>query len=80
MMILVAFVWNATATIAGKSVSVALYVVFFVMAGRSMITTVAYLPYMATFANSRLMPPFFIGIGCGALLPAILALIQGRFQ
>jgi hypothetical protein len=76
-MIILAFVWQYNVHMFSSAISLPLYIMFFALAAVSSTSTVAYLPHMTKYVP-KLMSPFFVGIGAGALVPSLLALAQGR--
>lgn len=73
---LLASLWNRLASVAGQPHSVAFLTLAFVLALACCASNVTFLPFL-----SHLPPPFlrsfFLGQGLSALLPCVLALVQG---
>ncbi|KAI5929441.1 solute carrier family 52, riboflavin transporter, member 2 [Manis javanica] len=73
---LLALLWHRVAPVAGQPHSVAFLVLALVLALASCVSNVTFLPFL-----SHLPPPFlrsfFLGQGLSALLPCVLALVQG---
>ncbi|CAO2601896.1 Solute carrier family 52, riboflavin transporter, member 2 [Lemmus lemmus] len=73
---LLAPLWNHVAPVAGQSHSVAFLTLAFVLSLACCASNVTFLPFL-----SHLPPPFlrsfFLGQGLSALLPCVLALVQG---
>ncbi|XP_040847558.1 solute carrier family 52, riboflavin transporter, member 2 isoform X1 [Ochotona curzoniae] len=73
---LLAPLWHRVAPVAGQSHSVAFLTLTLVLASASCASNVTFLPFL-----SRLPPPFlrsfFLGQGLSALVPCLLALVQG---
>lgn len=73
---LLAPLWRQVTTVAGQEHSVAFLALAFVLALACCASNVPFLPFL-----SRLPPPFlrsfFLGQGLSALLPCVLALVQG---
>lgn len=73
---LLALLWNHVAPVAGQSHSVAFLTLTFVLSLACCASNVTFLPFL-----SHLPPPFlrsfFLGQGLSALLPCVLALVQG---
>ena len=73
---LLAFFWKETSFVAGAERSTALLVLCFFLAMVNCLSSVTFLPYMATFRGVY-MSPFFGGGGLGGLFPSLVALAQG---
>jgi riboflavin transporter 2 len=71
-----AFFWKETAYIAGAERSVALLILAFFLATVDCTSSVAFVPYMASFREVYLSP-YFVGEGLSGLLPSLVALSQG---
>lgn len=74
--VLLALLWRQVATVAGQDHSVAFLTLALVLALACCASNVTFLPFL-----SHLPPPFlrsfFLGQGLSALLPCVLALVQG---
>jgi hypothetical protein len=66
-----AFTWN----MAGSR-SWALMSLFLFLSAISTLTSVVYVPHLASY-RPQLIAPFFVGMGLGALFPSVVALVQG---
>ncbi|CAD5208658.1 unnamed protein product [Bursaphelenchus xylophilus] len=71
-----AFFWDVTVEVFGKSHSVALFVLMFLMALVNSTSNVLFMPYMATFHPSYLTA-YFVGMGFSSLYPSVVSLLQG---
>ena len=72
---LLAFFWKETSFVAGAERSTALLVLCFFLAMVNCLSSVTFLPYMATFRGVYMSP--FFGGGLGGLFPSLVALAQG---
>lgn len=75
---ILAFLWKKTGTVFGDEHSVALIGIMFFMAMANATTDVLFLPYMSSFHRIYLTA-YFVGMGFSALIPSVIALIQGTF-
>uniref|UniRef100_A0A914E4I9 Riboflavin transporter n=1 Tax=Acrobeloides nanus TaxID=290746 RepID=A0A914E4I9_9BILA len=71
-----AFFWYKTGTVFGGEHSVALIIIMFFMAMANATTDVLFLPYMSSF-HQIYLTAYFVGMGFSALIPSLVALIQG---
>ena len=74
--LLLAFLWQRTAEVAGQERSVALLALSFFLALMDCTSSMAFIAFLATL-KPLYMPSFFLGEGLSGLLPALLALAQG---
>uniref|UniRef100_A0A7E4WD93 Riboflavin transporter n=1 Tax=Panagrellus redivivus TaxID=6233 RepID=A0A7E4WD93_PANRE len=74
--LLMAFFWDITGFVFGKTRSVMLIVIMFMMALVNTTSDVLFLPYMATF-HPTYLTAYFVGMGFSAFIPSIFSLIQG---
>lgn len=74
--LLLAFLWQRTAEVAGQERSVALLALSFFLALMDCTSSMAYVAFLATL-KPIYMSSFFLGEGLSGLLPALLALAQG---
>jgi riboflavin transporter 2 len=75
VMILLAFLYNRTSTIAGSEHSLALFILTFFTAAVSCTSSILFMPYMRNFKEIYLVS-YFIGEGLSGVMPSIVALIQ----
>lgn len=68
--------WWRTATVAGRSHSVGLFVPFLMVSMVDCTSTVAYLPFLYAFKPAY-VGAFFVGMGLGGSIASLVALIQG---
>ncbi|KAK2140983.1 hypothetical protein LSH36_1190g00096 [Paralvinella palmiformis] len=73
---LLAFFWQETTVINGKSHSTALFVLVSFLALVDCTSSVVYLPYMGQY-KPQYMTAFYIGEGLSGMIPGFLGLIQG---
>lgn len=78
---LLAFLWHHVVLVAGQLHSVAFLALAFVLALACCASNVTFLPFLSHLPP-RFLRSFFLGQGLSALLPCVLALVQGvgRFE
>ncbi|XP_065705896.1 solute carrier family 52, riboflavin transporter, member 3 [Patagioenas fasciata] len=74
--LLLAFLWNYTSTIAGRTYSTAFLILTFFLALVDCTSSVTFLPFMMQL-QPQYLTTFFIGEGFSGLIPALIALGQG---
>ncbi|NWU17470.1 S52A3 protein, partial [Cephalopterus ornatus] len=74
--LLLAFLWNHTSVIAGKSHSIAFLILTFFLSLVDCTSSVTFLPFMMQL-QPQYTTTFFIGEGLSGLIPALIALGQG---
>ncbi|XP_005499600.1 solute carrier family 52, riboflavin transporter, member 3 [Columba livia] len=74
--LLLAFLWNYTSAIAGKTYSTAFLILTFFLALVDCTSSVTFLPFMMQL-QPQYLTTFFIGEGFSGLIPALIALGQG---
>ena len=74
--LLLAFFWQETSVIGGKSYSTALIVLSFFLALVDCTSSLTFLPFM-TYFPAKYMTVYYIGEGLSGFLPSIIALAQG---
>lgn len=74
--ILLAFFWQETSMIGGKSYSTALIVLSFFLALVDCTSSLTFLPFMAYFP-AQYLTVYYIGEGMSGFIPSIIALTQG---
>ena len=77
--VLLAVFWDYTTVLFNKRHGVALLVLSFFLALVDCTSSLVYIPYMERFPD-RYISALFIGEGLGALLPSLVALIQGSYK
>ncbi len=75
-LVLLAFLWDRTVWIAGQERSIVLLALMACLSTVDCMTSVVFTPYMARF-KSQYLTAFFLGEGVGAVLPAMLGVLQG---
>ena len=70
------FLWDQTASIAGKERSVGLLSAASILALVDCTSSVVYIPYMAKL-KTQYLTAYFIGEGFGSLIPGLVGLVQG---
>lgn len=71
------FFWRTVADINGKEYSICLYIFLFGLALVDSVSNVLFLPFMARYQPAYLNA-YFVGMGCSALIPSLLSLVQGE--
>ena len=71
-----AFVWDRTAIIAGKEVSLAVMILTFILVSVDSLSSVVFLPHLSRF-GAQYLTAFFVGEGLCQLIPAVVGIIQG---
>ncbi|NXT92753.1 S52A3 protein, partial [Anhinga rufa] len=74
--LLLAFLWNYTSSIAGRTHSTAFLILTFFLALVDCTSSVTFLPFMMQL-QPQYLTTFFIGEGLSGLIPALIALGQG---
>lgn len=77
--VLLSIFWDHTGVLFNKERSVPLLVLSFFLSLVDCTSTVVYIPYMERFPE-KYISALFVGEGFGALLPSLLALIQGSYN
>jgi riboflavin transporter 2 len=76
-LLLAAVLWQTTSIIADRHYSIWLFISIFIMAVPSTTSDLLCMPYMARY-RQQYLTTFFVGMGCSALVPSAVSLIQGK--
>ncbi|XP_014678622.1 PREDICTED: riboflavin transporter 2-like [Priapulus caudatus] len=72
----VALFWQRTTVIGGEDHSTALFILMFFIAICNTTSNIVFLPFMARYRHEYITA-LFVGMGLSALLPSVVALVQG---